>query len=225
MVSVESLGEEYRVTFEVSENIAHDSDGNPIFTSNDLHLHWGMHREWLDEWMCLPDLPRGSEYNDDDPCKPATRTPFVYDGEGCAVVFRNGFPLRLSRTKFDVPAYFAPVEIDFVLVELQTGTNRVNAFDGPRGACKWPCASFAVPIGMEKGHPVPLGASRAAPISNGAGYVNFALHSAFAETVTLFLQWSSGDDASPETVEIALNPTVHRTGDVWHVALPVGIPG
>ena len=225
MIMVESLGEEYRVTFEVSEDVEYDINGNPTLTCNDLHLHWGMHREWLDEWMCLPDLPRGSKYNDDDPCKPATRTPLVRDGEGCSIVFRNGFPLRMSRTKFDVPAYFAPVEIDFALVEIEFGTDRVLAYDGPKGPDQWPSASFAVPIGMEKGHPEPLGASRAAPISNGPGYVNFALHSGCADKVTLFLQWCTGDGATPNTMEIALNPTVHRTGDVWHVALPVGIPG
>jgi hypothetical protein len=28
-----------------------------------------------------------------------------------------------------------------------------------------------------------------------------------------------------EAMDIALNPTAHRTGDVWHIALPVGLAG
>ncbi len=225
MILVEPLGEEYRVSIEVSEDVEYDIDGEPVLTPNTLFLHWGLHREWLDEWMCLPDLPRGSEFSDDDPRRPATRTPLIWDGEGNSIALRNGFPLRFSRTKFVVPAYFAPVEVDFVIVETDSVTGKTIAYDWPRGALKWPHVSFAIPIGMERGRPEPLGASRASPNSIGPGYVNFALHSAIAEKVTLFLQWSYGNGNEPETIEIALNPTIHRTGDVWHVALPIGIPG
>ena len=225
MILVEPLAEEYRVSIEVSENVEYDIEGKPMMSYNTMHLHWGMHREWLDEWMCLPDLPRGSEFSDDDPRRPATRTPLIRDGEGSSIALRNGFPLRFSRTKFVVPAYFAPVEIDFVLGETSPIIGETIAYDWPRGALEWPRASFAIPIGMEKGRPEPLGASRAAPNSKAPGYVNFALHSAVAEKVTLFIQWSWGNGGEPDTIEIALNPTVHRTGDVWHVALPIGFPG
>ena len=77
MILVEPVGEEYRVSIEVSEDVEYDIDGEPVLTPNTLFLHWGMHREWLDEWMCLPDLPRGSEFSDDDPRRPATRTPLI----------------------------------------------------------------------------------------------------------------------------------------------------
>ena len=63
------------------------------------------------------------------------------------------------------------------------------------------------------------------PETAGPGWVNFALHSAQAEKVTLVLQWTHGGEDLPETMEIALNPALHRTGDVWHVSLPVGIRG
>ena len=169
---VEPVGEEYRVSIEVSEDVEYDIDGEPVLTPNTLFLHWGMHREWLDEWMCLPDLPRGSEFSDDDPRRPATRTPLIRDGEGNSIALRNGFPLRFSRTKFVVPAYFAPVEVDFVIVETDSVTGKTIAYDWPRGALKWPHVSFAIPIGMERGRPEPLGASRASPNSIGPGYVN-----------------------------------------------------
>ena len=67
--------------------------------------------------MCLPDLPRGSEFNDDDKDKPATRTVLTTDkdDEGDVMVrHRGGFPYRFSRAKFEIPSYFAPLELDFV---------------------------------------------------------------------------------------------------------------
>ena len=106
MILVEPLGEEYRVSIEVSEDVEYDIDGEPVLTPNTLFLHWGLHRDGLMNG-CLPDLPRGSEFSDDDPRRPATRTPLIWDGEGNSIALRNGFPLRFSRTKFVVPAYFA----------------------------------------------------------------------------------------------------------------------
>ena len=68
-----------------------------------------------------------------------------------------------------------------MIVETDSVTGKTIAYDWPRGALKWPHVSFAIPIGMERGRPEPLGASRASPNSIGPGYVNFALHSAIAE--------------------------------------------
>ena len=48
MILVEPVGEEYRVSIEVSEDVEYDIDGEPVLTPNTLFLHWGMHREWLD---------------------------------------------------------------------------------------------------------------------------------------------------------------------------------
>jgi len=60
-VQLQPVGEVYEVTFEVAE----DADGPARRdASTQLSLHWGLHRESLDEWMCLPDLPPGSEFNE-----------------------------------------------------------------------------------------------------------------------------------------------------------------
>ncbi len=64
-----------------------------------------------------------------------------------------------------------------------------------------------------RGHPTPLGASAR------HGGVNFALFSSRATAVTLRL-FAPGD---PEVLaEQPLDPTVHRTGNVWHVGV-IGI--
>ena len=75
---------------------------------------------------------------------------------------RGGFPYRFSRAKFEIPSYFAPLELDFVVVQTDPETGE-ETFDGPRGRRQWPAGAFAVPIGMAAGSPAPLGASRAAP--------------------------------------------------------------
>jgi hypothetical protein len=75
-VQLELMGEVYEVTFEVAE----DADGLARRdASTRLSLHWGLHRESLDEWMCLPDLPpvRTCRY-----CSPRHRMPCNSINEG-----------------------------------------------------------------------------------------------------------------------------------------------
>ena len=243
-VEVIPVGETYLAIFEVAEDVEHDLHGEPISnTCGELWLHWGMHREWLDEWMSLPEIPAGSQYVEGDEARraprfgqntAATRTPLVRDGDRSTVVYRRGFPMRFARAKFEIPSYYAPLEMNFVLVEKKPPTAE---FPDEEGAVVYdmpkrkhphdPPAAFAVPVGAARGCPYPLGASRAVELgpTAGPGWCNFALHSARAAKVTLFLQWRHGDGDAPETMELALNPSTHRTGDVWHVALPVGMPG
>lgn len=243
-VEVIPVGETYLAIFEVAEDVEHDLHGEPISnTCGELWLHWGMHREWLDEWMSLPEIPAGSQYVEGDEARraprfgqntAATRTPLVRDGDRSTVVYRRGFPLRFARAKFEIPSYYAPLEMNFVLVEKKPpraefpDEEGAVAYDMPKRKHPHdPPAAFAVPVGAARGCPYPLGASRAVELgpTAGPGWCNFALHSARAAKVTLFLQWRHGDGDAPETMELALNPSTHRTGDVWHVALPVGMPG
>ena len=243
-VEVIPVGETYLAIFEVAEDVEHDLHGEPITDGcGELWLHWGMHREWLDEWMSLPEIPAGSQYVEGAEAKAAprfgqntaaTRTPLVRDGDRTTVVYRRGFPLRFARAKFEIPSYYAPLEMNFVLVEKKPPSAEFPDEEGEvlydmpkRKHPHDPPAAFAVPVGAAPGCPYPLGASRAVELgpTAGPGWCNFALHSARAQKVTLFLQWRHGDGDAPETMELALNPTTHRTGDVWHVALPVGMPG
>ena len=240
-VEVIPVGESYLAKFEVAEDVTYDLRGEPV-TSNcgELSLHWGMHREWLDEWMTLPELPSGSVYSEKsvrgDPrgksAGAATSTPLVRDGDRTTVEHRSGFPLRFARTEFEIPSYYAPLEMNFVLVERkpdnEDGTGGETVFDGPRRKTqREPPKSFAVPVGAAPGCATPLGVSRASSLgpTSGPGWVNFALHSSRAQKVTLFLQYKHAGDELPETMEFALNCTTHKTGDVWHVALPVGMRG
>ena len=243
-VEVIPVGETYLAIFEVAEDVEHDLHGEPISDScGELWLHWGMHREWLDEWMSLPEIPAGSRYVEGAEARraprfgqntAATRTPLVRDGDRTTVVYRRGFPLRFARAKFEIPSYYAPLEMNFVLVEQKPprpefpGEEGAVVYDMPRRKHPHdPPTAFAVPVGAAPGSPYPLGASRAVDLgpTAGPGWCNFALHSARAAKVTLFLQWRHGDGDAPETMELALNPTTHKTGDVWHIALPVGMPG
>jgi len=68
--------------------------------------------------------------------------------------------------------------------------------------------------GVAKGSPQPLG-----PSKQGSG-VNFALYAKYARAVTLCLF----DENNSPTTEISLNPSQHRTGDIWHIQLE-GLPG
>ncbi len=63
------------------------------------------------------------------------------------------------------------------------------------------------------GTPEPLGPSKVSESSKSG--VNFALFSEHATAVTLVL--SDKDDKN--VVEIELEPTTHRTGNVWHAAV------
>lgn len=78
---------------------------------------------------------------------------------------------------------------------------------------------FALPLGMGPGSPDVLGP---APTPDGTG-VNFALACASAAGVSLLVfRRGAGADGGPwvKALELELDPGVHRTGAVWHVALP-----
>jgi isoamylase len=69
---------------------------------------------------------------------------------------------------------------------------------------------------IQRGRPLPLGAW---PFAGG---VNFAIFSRHASAVELLL-YRSADGAEPVTIK--LDPTQHRTGDIWHAWVPGTEPG
>jgi isoamylase len=69
---------------------------------------------------------------------------------------------------------------------------------------------------LRRGHPIPLGAT---PLRDG---VNFAVFSSHAAAMTLVL-FHPGDTAA--ALELPLDPTFHRTGNVWHVFVAGLEPG
>ncbi|KAJ4829128.1 hypothetical protein Tsubulata_011813 [Turnera subulata] len=72
--------------------------------------------------------------------------------------------------------------------------------------------NFCVPVGLDRGHPYPLGLS----FSND-GSMNFAFVSRSSKNVVLCLY----DDTTGErpALELDLDPYVNRSGDVWHASL------
>ncbi|EFJ40420.1 1,4-alpha-glucan branching enzyme II, isoamylase, partial [Volvox carteri f. nagariensis] len=66
------------------------------------------------------------------------------------------------------------------------------------------------------GRPEPLGAS----IDADTGAINFAVFSSSATAVRLVLFTEADLTAGRATLEVPLDPTTNRTGDVWHVMLP-----
>jgi glycogen operon protein len=65
---------------------------------------------------------------------------------------------------------------------------------------------------VSKGSPLPMGVHQ---LEDG---VNFTLFSRHATAVSLLLYLKVDDDVPAQTV--ALDPAMHRTGDIWHVCLP-----
>jgi len=175
----------------------------------------GLYRESTDTWQRLPELPAGSVF---EPASGGTRTALSDDGSGvhCA---------RLS-----VPADFAPASLAFTLAPAAAGSPpqlQLGRAGGANGVSGRP---FCVPLGHAPGSPSPLGASLAHPATPTAvpaaqAVLNLALLSRGATGVTLYLQWGGGDGADEEgELELALDPALNRTGDTWHVALPLGGP-
>lgn len=78
---------------------------------------------------------------------------------------------------------------------------------------------FAVPLGTLAGTPVPLGPSLVGAGGSRSG-VNFALRSRSAQGACLLLFRRGGDGAWAKALELELDPTANRTGDIWHVTLP-----
>lgn len=71
--------------------------------------------------------------------------------------------------------------------------------------------SFCVPVGIGRGHPLPLGVS-----FSDDNLMNFSLFSRNAEGVVLCLY--DGTTNQP-ALEIELDPYVNRTGDIWHISM------
>ena len=179
--------------------------------------------------MSLPEIPAGSQYVEGDEARraprfgqntAATRTPLVRDGDRSTVVYRRGFPMRFARAKFEIPSYYAPLEMNFVLVEKKPPTAEFPDEEGavvydmpkrgtrttrpPHSPCRW--APRAAPV---------LGArARSSRPTAGPGWCNFAAQRAAG--VALFLQWLWRRRRAG-AVELA--EPQHRTGDVWRVAL------
>ena len=186
-----------RETFAVTATLERDGTRATTPTRESLaalKMHFGLTRESVREWMCLEDLPEGA----------------VYDEKTEAT--RIGFDAETRSATVEVPEYAAPASLDFVLYDERTRT-----YDEPSGG--WGGSAFSVPIGIGCGHARELGASvLTRDEAAGSGEFNVAVLSRHATACTLVLQYGEN------TLELALNPISHRTGNVWHVSVPFGGP-
>jgi hypothetical protein len=238
---VERVGEDLVVRFEVT--------GVPAAANAPLLLHWcasepplyapftcafhrslsffisfpfvptrGLYREAAETWQQLPTLPEGSAF---DAPTGGTRTPLKAALSPAALPSPS--PLSPLRAEIRVPAAFAPASLGFTLYSAVAGGTHLGRTGG--GAAEAPLAiPFCVPLGHAPGSPAPLGASlahraTATGVTSPAAVINFAVHSRAAASLVLYLQWDGGE------LELALDPRLNRTGDVWHVALPLGGAG
>jgi len=217
MVDVQSNVNSYAVTVRVLRDNAARQGAGPM-------LHWGMYRASLDKWHHPNEvIPQGSA---SDPSTGGMRSPMMWDG---------GAGLWVCR--FEVPTKLAPLSLAMVLFYPDS-----QMYEGPvRGT------HFSVPIGMRPGEPGPPGASIITSSKAASGEVsysiNFSVFSRHAKGISLVLvrvqQDADGSfpirptpapPGSPLTaatsalqgrgyLEVALDPVVHKTGDMWHVCV------
>eukprot|EP00898_Chlorokybus_atmophyticus_P002533 jgi/Chlat1/3280/Chrsp22S03527 len=173
------------------------ADSISLKAESKLHLYWGYFQSDRNEWSTPPrgTLPPNSLVEQSG----AVRTPFEVTGNLFINEGREQHTLQIKLPKQD-----APYTLTFVL--LQPAVTK-------KGKEVWyrrlAGGNFCISVGMRPGSPSPLGASA---VRNG---VNFALYSRHAEAVKLCLF----DEGAEPMMELDLDPSIHRTGDVWHVAL------
>lgn len=141
---------------------------------------------------------------------------------------------------FFLPQRLAPLQLAMVLVHPPRERNEGRVLERPRPTSMSAPAHFYVPLGIGAGTAARLGPSlvSTADAGGGAGHtINFSVTSRNASSVTLCLvrtepsastssQGGRGSGQRPapargtKLLEVALNPTTNKTGDVWHIALP-----
>lgn len=159
-----------------------------------VFLHWGLFRSDLSAWVMVDpiDAPLGTKYLTDD--IDAMQTPWRSTPQG-----HLAMDLEFNAAQ-------APFAVNFVLYQPgSAGSSEGRWFRSTKDS------NFCIPIGMGKGRPEPLGVTW-----ERDGSVNFALYSRAAEGVVLCLY--QGEEPDP-SMEIDLEPSLHRTGDTWHVSL------
>ncbi|BBN04949.1 hypothetical protein MPTK1_3g09040 [Marchantia polymorpha subsp. ruderalis] len=159
-------------------------------------LHWGLFRSSSTDWVLLDpkDAPPGTKYTKGK--TEAMRTPMECDSRG----------IRTLELDFD--ASKTPFYVAFVLFRPAQNGGEATWIRSAHGE------NFCIPVGIGKGQPEPLGLTW-----KKDGLVNFSLYSKNARNVILCLY---KDDSTQPCMEIDLERSVHRTGDVWHAEVEVG---
>lgn len=148
----------------------------------------------------------------------AARKAFVFSKHGC---FRRGESnsslQKMFKRKFSCqhawqqPSHHGSLQKVLSMTKLETHQGSAMANESEREGSNQNPESNSCPFIVSSGQPSPLG-----PSVLGSG-VNFALFSEHATGVTLCL--SLGPDMAGPMIEIMLNPSNNKTGNVWHVCL------
>lgn len=154
-------------------------------SEGDLMLDWTIFRS---EFSKIPGF-QASNASDNDP----VHTPFVKTRS-------DEFELELE---FD--AKKSPFHLSFLLCSSAERTRDLKIRSHRK-------SNFSIPVGMQAGHPAPLGAS-----FSEDGSVNFALFSKHAESVILCL--FANEKIDEPILEIGLDSYLNRTGNIWHISL------
>lgn len=172
-----------------------------------LYLSWGAYRASAGKWF-HPDsiTPQGTELDPNN--RKAKRSKFVKSSNGSK-------SSCLHSIEFEVPLQLAPVMLGFRLYVAGVDS-KVGKYIGPASG-----KHFGIPVGFQKGIPLPQGPSVAAIADDGTCSLNFAVRSRHAASVSLCLVRSaSGQQQSKGGfLEVALDPVINKTGDMWHVCL------
>ncbi|KAJ7541638.1 hypothetical protein O6H91_10G068100 [Diphasiastrum complanatum] len=158
-----------------------------------MFLHWGLFRSDSSDWVLLEAeaVPAGTSFANGK--NEAMQTPMQLELDG------------VQKLRIELNADSAPFFISFVLFKPSGSKDRQEWIRSSTHT------NFSIPVGLERGRPEPLGLSYQ---KNDAA--NFSLYSKNATNVTLCL-YKAGD--TQPSLEIDLDPILHRTGDVWHVQL------
>ena len=166
-----------------------DDDDDDDDNGGGVLVEWGCYRGSAREWQ-LPstlEVPAGS-----DVIKRGFMEVVTSTMEPCTAT-DDATQRQHSSFSLRIPGSTAPLTLAF-------------AVGGVEGA---------VPIGMTRGRPYPLGASLVYD-GEATGELNFAVASHHAERMALCFVHSAGGEV---VLEIELDAGVHKTGDVWHVSV------
>lgn len=195
-------------------------DGPPVSGSTPIavpQLLWGLYRSSPQAWQHPEGVaPPGSQVDQSSGAmtSPMSRT---LDRE------------KLWTAKFSVPLSLIPLTFAFhlrLVYHESTGEGAQEAIlVSPLSQTSLSPSHMAVQLGLEAGRASPLGPSviPSSLLDGSTSTQNFAVFCRGASSVSLVLLSSAGGEGSKglKAMEIALDASINRTGDVWHVGVPL----
>jgi len=157
-------------------------------------LHWGMFRAGNKRWIHPREVvPPNSSLD---------------ERSGGMRTLLEARPQGALEARLRVPAELAPVTLACTGCAVDSASGRAEYLSLRSGL------HCSIPLGMSPGSAEPLGATV------GSTAVNFAVASRAATAVSLVLIRDRSRAGQENTcLEVALDPYLNRTGDIWHVSL------